>query len=92
MLASVFILIPFRQDEQQGLSHRDGSTAFGAIELHGFKFIKIGLISGGWPPCRWDEVKRSFFHDENPWISTIECGIETLTSKYNVPCHLRQVP
>jgi hypothetical protein len=72
MLASVFIFIPFRQNKEEGLSDRDGSTAFWAIELRGLKFIKISLISGWRPSLHRDEVKRSFLHDENPWISTMD--------------------
>jgi hypothetical protein len=72
MLASVFVFIPFRQDEEEGLSDRDGSTAFGAVKLHGFKFIKISLSFRWWLTTRRDEVEGSFFHGQNLWISTME--------------------
>jgi len=73
-LASVFVFIPLRQNEEQGLSDRDGLTAFRAIELHGLKFI----VSS--PPLRRrltagrNEVKGSLFHVQNLWISMVEYG------------------
>ena len=57
--APVFVPVPFRQDQEQGFSHRNRTTAFGAVEFRGLELIK--LIPGGlWPGRR--ECKRIVRH------------------------------
>jgi len=80
ILAPIFVFIAFRQYEEQRLSDRRSATAFGAIELGGLKLIKLilwlvwGLIAGPY------EIKGSFLHGQNLWISTMDCakrGVKT---------------
>ena len=74
VLAPIFVFVTLGQDQEQRLSHLNGSSAFGAIEFSGLKFLIIcpflgwGLHSGSY------KIKRSFFHVQNLWISLMDCG------------------
>jgi len=68
VLATVFVFVPIRENQEQGLSYRNGPAAFGAIELNGLKFVKIRLLLARGLPGGGREIKWSFLHGKNLWI------------------------
>jgi hypothetical protein len=70
--APVFKLLPLRQNQEQRLFDLDGPTALGAIELNGFKLVKIGLPRCGRLGPRGKEIEWASLHGQNLWTSSIE--------------------
>jgi len=62
VLATIFVFIPLGQDQKQEFSYRDGSTAFGAIQLQCLKFLEISLWFLGPLLIGGNKIVRTVFH------------------------------